>query len=67
MLSKQSVEILLDLVEIKLSSMVVQDKEDIKELRKLKVCRTELIASAREEIKNRRALHKIEALSSQAI
>ena len=36
MLSRQSLEILLDLVEIKLSSMIVQDKEDIKELRKLK-------------------------------
>jgi hypothetical protein len=67
MLSRQSLEILLDLVEIKLSSMIVQDKEDIKELRKLKSCRAELIACTREETKNRRTLHKIGALSSQAI
>lgn len=67
MLSRQSLEILLDLVEIKLSSMIVQDKEDIKELRKLKICKSELIACTREETKGRRPLHKIGALSSQAI
>lgn len=67
MLSRQSLEILLDLVEIKLSSMIVQDKEDIKELRKLKICKSELIACTREETKSHRILHKIGALSSQAI
>ena len=67
MLSRQSLEILLDLVEIKLSSMIVQDKEDIKELRKLKSCKAELIACARENTKSSRTLHKIGALSSQVI
>ena len=67
MLSRQSLEILLDLVEIKLSSMIVQDKEDIKELRKLKICKSELIACTREETKGHRILHKIGTLSSQAI
>lgn len=47
MLSKQSLEILIDLVEIKLSTILVQDKEDIREVRKLKNCRNELIASKR--------------------
>jgi hypothetical protein len=45
MLSKQSLEILLDLVEIKLSTIMVQDKEDIRELKKLKNCRNELLIS----------------------
>ena len=52
MLSKQSLEILLDLVEIKLSTMIVQDKEDIKELRKLKTCKNELIMARKEFFKN---------------
>ncbi len=45
MLSKQSLDILIDLVEIKLSAILVQDKDDIREVRKLKLCRNELIAS----------------------
>jgi hypothetical protein len=45
MLSKQSLDILIDLVEIKLSAILVQDKDDIREVRKLKHCRNELIAS----------------------
>lgn len=44
MLSKQSIDILIDLVEIKLSSMIVQDKEDMREVKKLRICRSELIA-----------------------
>ena len=36
MLSKGTVEILLDLVEIKLSAIIVQDREDIREVLKLK-------------------------------
>ncbi|MBQ7673393.1 MAG: hypothetical protein IJT36_02555 [Alphaproteobacteria bacterium] len=66
MLSRQSLEILLDLVEIKLSSMIVQDKEDIKELRKLKCCKSELIAVRREFFKNG-AVHEVESLSSQVL
>ena len=45
MLSKQSLDILIDLVEIKLSAILVQDKDDIREVRRLKHCRNELIAS----------------------
>ncbi len=52
MLSKQSVDILLDLVEIKLSAIMVQDKDDIREVLKLKRCRNELINSKRLMIKN---------------
>ncbi|MDR2723803.1 MAG: hypothetical protein LBB25_01180 [Holosporaceae bacterium] len=43
MLSRQSLEILIDLVEIKLSTIMIMDKEDIREVRKLKNCRNELI------------------------
>jgi hypothetical protein len=41
-LSKQSVETLMDLVEIKISYMDVLDRDDAKELRVLERCRDEL-------------------------
>jgi len=41
-MSKQSVETLLDLVEIKISYMDVLDRDDAKELRVLERCRDEL-------------------------
>ena len=43
MLSRQSLEILIDLVEIKLSAIMIMDKDDIREVRKLKNCKNELI------------------------
>lgn len=42
-LSHQSVEILLDLIEIKVSSLHIQDREDARELNKLRKCRQELL------------------------
>jgi hypothetical protein len=42
MLSKQSIEILLDLVEIKISAMQIHDREDARELIRLRSCREEL-------------------------
>ena len=42
-LSKRSIENLLDLVEIKLSAMDVQDRDDARELAHLEACRRELI------------------------
>jgi hypothetical protein len=42
-LSRQSIENLLDLVEIKLSAMQVLDREDARELRHLETCRRELL------------------------
>ncbi len=41
-LSKHSIEALLDLVEIRLSSMQVCDREDARELTALERCRREL-------------------------
>jgi hypothetical protein len=41
-LSKQSLETLMDLVEIKISYMDVLDRDDAKELRVLERCRDEL-------------------------
>lgn len=41
-LSKQSLETLVDLVEIKISYMDVLDRDDAKELRILERCRDEL-------------------------
>jgi hypothetical protein len=43
MLSRQSLEILVDLVEIKLSTIMVMDKEDVREVKRLKDCKNELI------------------------
>ncbi|MDR0555913.1 MAG: hypothetical protein LBG20_02805 [Holosporaceae bacterium] len=47
MLSKQSLDILLDLVEIKLSSIMILDKDDIREIQRLKNCKNELLCSKR--------------------
>ena len=41
-LSKQSLEILLDLIEIKLNALQIQDRDDARELNKLRKCRQEL-------------------------
>ncbi len=43
MVSRQSLEILLDLIEIKVSSLQIQDRDDAKELNKLRKCRQELL------------------------
>jgi chaperonin cofactor prefoldin len=44
MVSRQSLEILLDLIEIKVSSLQIQDRDDAKELNKLRKCRQELLS-----------------------
>jgi len=41
-LSKRSIEVLLDLVEIKLSYMDISDREDARDLQILERCRDEL-------------------------
>lgn len=46
MVSRQSLEILLDLIEIKVSSLQIQDRDDAKELNKLRKCRQELLSEA---------------------
>ncbi|GHT97125.1 hypothetical protein FACS1894126_0510 [Alphaproteobacteria bacterium] len=52
MLSKQSLDILIDLVEIKLSAIIVHDKDDIREVRRLKHCKSELLMSRKIYTKN---------------
>lgn len=42
-LSKQSIESLLDLVEIKISTLQVLDREDAREMKCLEGCRDELV------------------------
>ena len=52
MLNKELIEMLIDLVEIKLSYFEIQDREDVKELKKLKSCSKELkifLTSAKEQ------------------
>jgi hypothetical protein len=43
MLSRQSLDILIDLVEIKLSAIMILDKDDIREVEKIKTCKNELL------------------------
>ena len=43
-LSRQSAEILLDLLEIKVGALQVQDREDARELNKLRKCQQELLS-----------------------
>jgi hypothetical protein len=47
-LSKRTIEMLLDLVEIKISYMDVADREDARDLQALERCRAELRALDRE-------------------
>lgn len=47
-LSRQSLEILLDLIEIKVSNLHIQDREDARELNKLRKCRQELLSNGAE-------------------
>jgi hypothetical protein len=48
-LSKRSIEMLLDLVEIKLSYMDISDREDARDLQLLERCRNELLSLDRGE------------------
>jgi hypothetical protein len=43
-LSRQSAEILLDLLEIKVGALQIQDRDDARELNKLRKCRQELLS-----------------------
>ena len=43
LISYQSLEILLDLIEIKVNSLQVQDRDDARELTRLRKCRQELL------------------------
>lgn len=49
-LSKRSVEMLLDLVEIKLSYMDISDREDARDVQILERCRAELLSIDRGEV-----------------
>lgn len=48
-ISKQSIDILLDLVEIKLGFMHVNDRDDARELLRLRHCRHELLTVLRDQ------------------
>lgn len=43
-ISQQSIEILLDLIEIKVNALQIQDRDDARELNKLRKCRQELLS-----------------------
>jgi hypothetical protein len=51
-ISKKSAELMLDLVEIKLSMMQVNDRDDAKELASLRACREELLKLVHNNRKN---------------
>ncbi|MDR0406742.1 MAG: hypothetical protein LBH38_01490 [Holosporales bacterium] len=58
MLSRYSIDILLDLLEIKLASFVVQDREDPRELERLKACKRELSALS-QNVRQQKRTHAI--------
>ena len=58
-LSRQSIENLLDLVEIKIGALQILDREDEREMRSLESCRTELLAM-QEALKARRRSIRVE-------
>ena len=60
LLSRQSVEILMDLIEIKVNALEIQDRDDARELNKLRKCRQELIS----EHKQLSSKHKERLLES---
>lgn len=62
MLSKQSVDILIDLVEIKLSAILVQDKDDLREVNKLKHCKSELLNFKKTLSRNRLEMERARSL-----
>ena len=62
MLSKQSVDILIDLVEIKLSAILVQDKDDLREVNKLKHCKSELLNFKKSLSRNRLGMEQARSL-----
>jgi hypothetical protein len=62
MLSKQSVDILIDLVEIKLSAILVQDKDDLREVNKLKHCKSELLNFKKTLSRNRLGMERARSL-----
>jgi len=53
-LSKQSIENLLDLVEIKIGALQIVDREDQRELKHLEACRSELLTMQDEMKASRR-------------
>jgi len=42
-LSRHSLEIMLDLIEMKIAAIQIQDKDDARELNRLRKCRQELL------------------------
>jgi len=43
-ISRESLEIILDLIEIKVSALQMHDKDDARELNKLRKCRQEFLS-----------------------
>lgn len=43
-ISRESLEIILDLIEIKVNTLQIHDKDDTRELNKLRKCRQELFS-----------------------
>lgn len=42
-ISRESLEIILDLIEIKVGALQIHDKDDAKEINKLRKCKQELL------------------------
>lgn len=67
LLAPQSIEILLDLLEIKMGCMHVQDRDDAKELLKLRYCRQELLMMMEEVKKQGAPKQQLAKFSKQTV
>ncbi len=65
-LSRQSLEILVDLLEIKINALHVQDRDDARELNKLRKCRQELLLDLTQTNSKRRRLLRPVGISERS-
>ncbi len=65
-LSLQSIEILLDLVEIKIGYMQVHDRDDAREQLKLRLCRQELL-DLEAKLKKAKTKQKVVKISKKTL
>ena len=55
-ISRESLEIILDLIEIKMNALQIHDKDDAREVNKLRKCKQELISFLSELNENQTSL-----------
>lgn len=59
-ISRESLEIILDLIEIKVNTLQIHDKDDARELNRLRKCRQELLSHLKQLSLNPLKMNKTE-------